>query len=459
MNHDREIRELLRPQSFVGGELRLMVSDGRRQTILSSRRQAYPVERFRAKLEVLSGTPLSVRADTTPLSQHAIDDWVGGRLTPVNAGELFGALVEFFGRYHGTKDQRTHTIAALYTMGTYLYTAVDEVPYLHYEGEPDAGKTQLAKLYSHVVYQPVMSAAITAAAITRCLERKAGTLLLDEQSHGANAWSGVLRAGYRKGMHLIVAAPGPSGVIERPTYGPKLLFTNDPLHDSPLAGRTIRILMLSGSRAPNRYDREEAEQRGARIREDLHFFALENVHAVRRFDVSTVTRQDFVNRELDLGALLLGLAAVVDDSSPDARTADDVVSYLQSQSQRRRTGFGIDAVRPALVRCIRAFAGSSSAKTWHRADEFADFVNASQLLPRPIGPRQLGQLLNGFGLLQDRRVQDVREEQRRPSDPTRAARPRLQKQHYRFNEKLVDDWCRELNLENAQCSVTASATP
>lgn len=359
----------------------------------------------------------------------------------LRSAELFERLRTFFRTWFAVSDETVLDILALYTVLTYLYTAFDEVPYLALEGEPNSGKTQVALLMSHVAFNAVLSASVSPPAIPRIVELTNGTLILDEQNRDDGAWRDVLRSGYRKRLYLVVCGRGTHNVVARPTYGPKVMLTNEPLRDAALASRTLRVLLLTGNKAPRRYVEHDVEVVGEELRAELFLYALENVHLVRaRFEHGCFP-PGLCNRDLDLAAHLLTLARLVDDDNGDAAVTARLTRYLVAQTSSRRSAFRDEAARPVLARCVVA----TMQTDWIRADEFTAYVNNTGLLGRTLSSREVGRMLNVYGLVVDRQVRDV-DQHEAPTDLFQVA-PRLQKQHYRLNVELAKTWLEQITEE------------
>ena len=91
-------------------------------------------------------------------------------------------------------------------MLTYCYQAWDAVPYLNIGGPLGSGKSRLFEILGRLVFRPLASSNMTAAALFRTLHAQGGTLLLDEAERLKQAncpdvadLLSMLLAGYKRG--------------------------------------------------------------------------------------------------------------------------------------------------------------------------------------------------------------------------------------------------------------------
>lgn len=428
-------------QEFIGGELRFRVR--------CSRTGSWRIVSSKAE----KATGIGTRQDDRPLQPPPIDldryeKWRTG--DRVDTADLFRQLHDYFASWFATPEPHVLVLLTVYTMLTYVYTAVDEVPYLAFEGEPDAGKTQVAKLLNKVCFNPVLSAGVTSSAIPRIIQRSGGTLLLDEQNPDSGTWGDILRAGYRAGLNLIISDQRSDSVISRPVFGPKVMFTNEPLRNAALASRTLRVVLLSGQAAPNRFVQDEVERRAEPLRTELVLFALQHVLDLRARCASIPNQVSLHNRDMDLAVLPLAIASLVDEAPGSTTNAvHSLTAYLSAASVSRKRAFRDEAVRPVLARSILAMKVPSDQLV--KSDEFTAFVNASNLLPRKLSSREVGRLLNRYGLVLERKVQNDPEALKELTNSKNSGstnpddkQPRVQKQFYRLDVERARGWVTEL---------------
>ena len=152
---------------------------------------------------------------------------------------------------------------ALWSMMTYGYHAWDAVPYLYIGGPLGSGKSRVFEVLSKLVFRPLGSSNMTAAALFRTLHANGGTLLLDEaerlkqtQAPEVQELLTMLLAGYKRGGQATRLEP--IGDTFRPVsfdvFGPKALACIAGLPPA-LSSRAIGVTMFRaapGSDKPRR---------------------------------------------------------------------------------------------------------------------------------------------------------------------------------------------------------------
>jgi hypothetical protein len=253
--------------------------------------------------------------------------WLAGEPAP-NAADVFKGLAESFARFIDLPRAHAPGITATavcWSMMTYCYHAWPAVPYLFVGGPLGSGKSRLFEVLARLVFRPLASSNLTAAALFRTLHAAGGCLLLDEaerlkQSRDPDVSEilSMLLAGYKRGGAALRLEPvGDSfRAVSFDVYGPKALACIAGLPPA-LASRSIPITMFRaapGSDKPKR--RIDADPAGwQRLRDDLHALALENgptwLDLPGRADV---VPSGLSGRDYELWQPLLAIAAFIESA-------------------------------------------------------------------------------------------------------------------------------------------------
>ncbi len=247
-------------------------------------------------------------------------DWLRGSPAP-DPSDLFKRVCERMAYFIDLPQEHAPGIVATlacWSMLTYVYSAWDAVPYLYVGGPLGSGKSRVFDILQRLIFRPLGSSNMTAAALFRTLHANGGTLLLDEaerlkqtQSPDVQEILSMLLAGYKRGGTATrLEAVGDSfKTVAFDVFGPKALACIAGLPPA-LASRAISLTMFraaSGSDKPRR--RIDADPDGwQRLRDDLHALAMEHgptwLQLPKRVDVCP----RMSGRDFELWQPLLGVA-------------------------------------------------------------------------------------------------------------------------------------------------------
>lgn len=174
---------------------------------------------------------------------------------------ILSNLVDLFQRYIYFTDPLLYTFFPVYVIYTYFYDLFDQTPYIGIFGPPDSGKSRLGDLLEGTCFEATFTSDITSAALYRFVDRKKGTLIIDEGVHASNKFdplNRVLRSGYRSNGRVICCEPGGTPVHFQ-TYCPKVLIDNFEPDDRPLFSRFISIRMTPAPDSLQRFLYSEAQ--------------------------------------------------------------------------------------------------------------------------------------------------------------------------------------------------------
>jgi hypothetical protein len=265
--------------------------------------------------------------------------WLAGK-AQVDAVDTFIRLSEAIAHYvELPEDDAAGIVAtlALWSMATYLYCAWPATPYLFVGGPLGSGKSRLFDVLSRVVFRPLTSSNMTAAALFRTLHERGGVLLLDEAERlrestpDAGEVRSILLAGYKRGGKAtrLEAVADTFRTIEFDCYSPKALACIAGLPPA-LSSRCIHVAMFRatpGSDVPRR--RPDADPRWAVLRDDLHALTLGPLGqaALELADRPGVC--PFNGRDFELWQPLLALATFLQE-----RGADGLVKLVEDHARR-----------------------------------------------------------------------------------------------------------------------------
>lgn len=179
-------------------------------------------------------------------------------------------IEKFINRYVTFSDSQYSLPIALWLIATYIYPDFDAFPYMVITSDTKrSGKTRLAELVGFACSNPVMSGAMTPAAIYKTLAEEQPTLFFDEaetlSSESANTMRAVLNMGYRKGS-VVRRAIG-NKLEEYQVYGPKVFILIGDVYDT-LKDRSIIIRMKRGE-PKERFVYNEAQADGEKLRDEI----------------------------------------------------------------------------------------------------------------------------------------------------------------------------------------------
>ena len=154
-------------------------------------------------------------------------------------------ITTFLKAWHAHPDDY-FIIARNYIKFTWVYERFYRRPYLLIFGDYGTGKTEWGKFITQLCQNGLVTDDISAASLARILEMTGSTVMLDELDKidfikDSEKMNTILRNGYRKGGHYIVAEQ--EGKKFKPTSfmidQPKILVKRNMLRDDALASRVI----------------------------------------------------------------------------------------------------------------------------------------------------------------------------------------------------------------------------
>jgi len=172
-------------------------------------------------------------------------------------------------------------ILALWCIATWKHEEFDTAPYLHFIGPIESGKTRGLELIDRLAYRPFECARASIASIPRIVDLYHATLTIDEadtmmknSSEVAMTLKAILKAGYRRGQHYVVAdKEDQRKIVSYDVFGFKA-FASERMFDTALHSRSIVFWMKEAK--PVIKDLKEVEKDFEELRYRLLCYRYEN---------------------------------------------------------------------------------------------------------------------------------------------------------------------------------------
>ena len=144
-----------------------------------------------------------------------------------------------------------YKLFALWIIATYKHPLWDTIPYLHFKGLIESGKTRSMELAKMIGYRAVLVSGISFQAVVRANHIYNATLMideidskLDERSEVGRQFADFLKAGYKKGaMYVTCDLNNQEKLKYYNNYGPKILVGEGGIHNPALLSRSITFEM------------------------------------------------------------------------------------------------------------------------------------------------------------------------------------------------------------------------
>ncbi len=342
--------------------LYLRWADGRRE-----RRQLGPTVELPEKGQ-LWVNPLPSPPSLTQSSGWSAESrraWLSNEPTPSPAAvinELVKTL-HYYLEFNPDTAEATAALLAAWVLFTYIHPAWTAVPYLSIGGPLGSGKSRVFEVLARTVFRPMASGNMTAPCLFRTLHETGGTLLLDEaerlrdQTPDAAELRSILLSGYKAGTPAKRLEPCGDGRFKTQSFdvcGPKAMAGIAQLPEA-LASRCIKIIMFrAGPDSPKpRRQIDEDPDRWSRLRDSLHFIALEHgatwLQLASRRDVCPMMS----GRDFELWQPILSIAAWLEE-----RGVSGLWKLLRGHAERVIEEASEDSIAEADEVLLRILADS-----------------------------------------------------------------------------------------------------
>lgn len=321
----------------------------------------------------------------------------------VKGADLLEGLVQYV-RRHAVVSEHEAIAIALFVLHTYLIDSVGVSPVLALASpEKRCGKTTVLTLLSRLVYRSLPCSNITPAAVFRAIEAWHPTLLIDEADtflRNSDELRGVLNSGHTRETAYVIRTVGDNHQPRRfCTWAPKViaLIGNlpDTLHDRAIVINLRRKLAHENTEKLRYADPAQLEE----LRRRCARFAQDSKEAVQ--SAQPPLPAELNDRAADNWEPLIAIADQAGDEWPvRAREAALALSGETFEQD--------DSRRVLLLSDIRDVFASKKVERLSSADLIEALAamedrpwgeyNRAQYGYKQVSPRQLSQLLKGFGI-------------------------------------------------------------
>jgi hypothetical protein len=361
----------------------------------------------------------------------------------VRSHALLAELKAFICR-HVVCSAATRLLLATYILVTYVYCVASTVPYLLVVGETNSGKSLLGEILQHLCFNAYVANSGAVDAACRLADSIAGTTIFDEERAGGKTWKQLLMSGNRAAGAVLAS----SWTIPRHyrVFGPKVFCLREELGDQALESRMIRVALEPGHRRPDGSTNLRMDSEASELRDQLHAFGLSAACRLHEILESRVALPDVTSQEDDLAALPLSIARLVDESAAgESHVERELAQFFQNLFQTRNQGDLFNSERAFLARAVLESVHDPVLKkslsralgSWVLAADFTDFVNAHRDAPCRYPARVLGERLQRYGLILERKTLPVAAA--RNTGDGNAPIGRVQGRAYRFDIRRAEN--------------------
>jgi hypothetical protein len=211
-----------------------------------------------------------------------------------------------------------YDLMSIYVMMTYVFRLFQAVPYIHFHGTREAGKSQNMGILKALAFNPIWQSSITPASMFRTLGGSVGTVMIDEaenwDSEANQELLRILKAGYYEGAGVLRTERDGNErfvPVNYPAYSPKVIASINP-QDPVLASRCIVVNMRPAIKALPNFVHSSEEWRP--LRNDLYLYAMHHTAKIETTlpeweeDKRQKYAPDLRNRQWQIAKPLLVLA-------------------------------------------------------------------------------------------------------------------------------------------------------
>ena len=253
--------------------------------------------------------------------------------------DLVTRIREFIHKYVDVSEG-FEEIATYYVLFTWIYDAMNEVPYVRVRGGYGSGKTRFLLTVGSLCYKPIFaSAASTVSPLFRLIDSFRGTLIMDEgdfrYSDEKSEVIKILNNGNARGFPVLRTEVNRQKEFNPRAYhvfGPKIIGTRGFFQDVALESRCLTEDMHGTklrSEIPLNLDETHREE-GRRLRNQLLLYRLRNFHRARSVDRAAA-------RDLEprLKQIFGPLLSVIDDAAARERLIETLGKYNEDLAEER----------------------------------------------------------------------------------------------------------------------------
>ncbi|MEQ1472376.1 MAG: DUF3631 domain-containing protein [Candidatus Acidiferrum sp.] len=237
----------------------------------------------------------------------------------MEAALLLDHIAEYVRRFVSLSEFQAW-VTALWIVHTHAFDAADATPYLAItSAEKQSGKTRLLEVLETIAANPGFTGRVTAAVLTRKIDRERPTLLLDEsdaafggEKEYAEALRGILNTGHRFGgkSSSCVGQGGNINYKDFSTFGPKAIAGIGKLPDT-VADRAIPIRLKRAAHGEKieRFRLRDVNCEATRLKSNIEAWCTGMVTMLR--DMRPELPEELSDRQQDGAEPLLAIADLV----------------------------------------------------------------------------------------------------------------------------------------------------
>jgi hypothetical protein len=323
-----------------------------------------------------------------------------------DAETILRSVFSFIRRFVSLSDSQARVLT-LWVVHTHAFPAASATPYMAINSpEKQSGKTRLLEVLNTLVASPWMTGRVTAAVLTRKIDKDHPTLLLDEsdaafggEKEYAEALRGILNTGYVIGgsASCCVGQGAAIGFKDFSTFCPKAIAGIGYLPDT-VADRSIpiRLKRAAPGEVIERFRRRDVESEAATLRDVVSRWCLPIEELLR--GARPELPDELSDRQQDCAEPLLAIADAAGGEWPTAAR----VSLVELCAEAHATEKSIGVQLLADIREIFIGRGADRISSADLASALGEIETSpwgewgkSQ---KPISAPRLARLLGRFGI-------------------------------------------------------------
>ena len=312
--------------------------------------------------------------------------------------EIFLSLKALLERYVYFRNQTTYAIIALVAASSYFREVFSAYPYVDYVAiEVNCGKTTALQATCWASFYGFVTITPTPAVIYRTIDQCKGVLGIDEIDNALTnkdqrgAITGILNAGYKKGIFAQRCAPRTNEVENYDPFGIKG-FSRVKWIPRSIVDRSIQIPMMRASEHIKLEDLETSDS-FREVRDALYGLRLHHSDQVR--EMVSWTRNDcgLTGRDRELFLAPLTIAKLV-----GAKVYDEALEWAKDYITQKRSQAD-DPRMVVLVEVLLSHLGQPDvASTGIRDEYYALLEERSMLAENEKRARSVNKYLDRMGL-------------------------------------------------------------
>ena len=319
--------------------------------------------------------------------------------SPVNGEQLLNEVLATIHKYV-ICSPHTARAAALWIAHSYLLDAIYCSP-LAVITAPDkgCGKSTLLEVMADMVYQPIPTSSISAAALYRTIEQYHPTLLIDEVDSflaGDESMRGIINSGHKRKGAFVMRCEGDDNQMKRfSTWAAKLLsgISAKNLHDT-LTSRAIILELRKKLPTETIASNRNNEAHYYAICRKLVRWSSDIADQVRKTTTSLPDALD--DRQKDNWEPLLTIADIAGGKWPTLARETAVVLCTNSEVKSYKTEL-LEDIRTVFESQQIDRISTAELIKYLCDDEEANWATYNR--GKPINPKQLSNLLKGYGIV------------------------------------------------------------